>query len=226
MKIIKRTLAVILSLIVAVSCLGINVFAAGTIKSVRIVKLPAKTTFYKGADWDYGYWKFPEDEGTGTFVSRANNICFMYNGGKFSIYQDIGMVDMNGLVVEVTYSDGTKKNIEYKETVVKNNVTPNIYASMSKSLHVGVNTIDVFFMDNPYAYDSYDITLTESAALRGDINGDKKVNSADALLVLQYSVGSASLTNAQKTAADINKDSRINSADALVILRIAVGIEK
>ncbi len=61
-----------------------------------------------------------------------------------------------------------------------------------------------------------------SAQKLGDVNGDNKTNSTDALIVLQYSVGI--LKNIDKKAADVNGDGRINSTDALIILQIAVGI--
>lgn len=63
-----------------------------------------------------------------------------------------------------------------------------------------------------------------STASVGDVNKDNKINSSDALLVLQASVGSLTLTAEQKTLADVNKDNKINSTDALRILQYSVGI--
>lgn len=63
---------------------------------------------------------------------------------------------------------------------------------------------------------------TAFAASRGDVNGDGKVTSGDALAVLQYSVGQ--LKTIDKAKADVNKDGAINSSDALTILQICVGI--
>ncbi len=57
----------------------------------------------------------------------------------------------------------------------------------------------------------------------GDLNSDNKINSADALIVLQSSVGTVTLTAQQKTFADVNTDGKINSSDALMILQFAVG---
>ena len=59
----------------------------------------------------------------------------------------------------------------------------------------------------------------------GDANGDGKVNSTDALLILQYSVG-LKVSNLDKMSADLNKDGRINSTDALTVLQISVGLVK
>lgn len=61
-----------------------------------------------------------------------------------------------------------------------------------------------------------------SAAVRGDVDGNGKVNSSDALTVLQYSVGQ--IKTISKTKADINGDGKINSSDALMILQISVGM--
>lgn len=58
----------------------------------------------------------------------------------------------------------------------------------------------------------------------GDINYSDTINSADALLALQYAVSATTLTTEQITIADVNGSSTVNSADALLILQHAVGI--
>lgn len=68
------------------------------------------------------------------------------------------------------------------------------------------------------------LSVGASAANPGDVNGDGKVNSADALCVLQYSVG-MNVKSFNKSTADVNRDGKINSMDALKILRHTVGIE-
>ncbi len=57
----------------------------------------------------------------------------------------------------------------------------------------------------------------------GDVNSDKKINSADALKVLEHSVGTLTLTTSQFKAADIDKDGKVTSKDALIIISIASG---
>jgi hypothetical protein len=59
----------------------------------------------------------------------------------------------------------------------------------------------------------------------GDINNDGSVNSSDALLVIEYSVGKVQLTDEQLKAADVNGNGKINSEDALHILKVATGAE-
>ena len=224
MKYLKRITAIVLAVVLAFSCLAVAGFAAPTMKSMKIVKYPDRTVFYKGNDWKYGYWKFdPDVEKKGTFVARDGNVCFMHNGGYYSYYSDGGMIDMTGLVIEVTYSDGSKKNFTYTETLKGLVYSQNIYASPQKKLKAGKNTIDVYFNTNPDVYASYDIMLSEAAALRGDVNEDMTVNSADALRILQHVVGMIELSKYHAGIADLTKDGKINSADALEVLLISVG---
>lgn len=58
--------------------------------------------------------------------------------------------------------------------------------------------------------------------LIGDINCDSKINSSDALAILNHSVGAAPLEGYRLTSADWNGDSKVNSADALAVLNFSV----
>lgn len=58
----------------------------------------------------------------------------------------------------------------------------------------------------------------------GDVTGEGKVNSQDALTVLQVATGLSEITNYQTAIADTNADGKINSSDALSILQLATGI--
>lgn len=67
---------------------------------------------------------------------------------------------------------------------------------------------------------------SESNAV-GDVDGDGKINSSDALACLQYSVGKTGLTENAFKVADVDKNGKVNSSDALKILQFVVGkIEK
>lgn len=57
----------------------------------------------------------------------------------------------------------------------------------------------------------------------GDVNADENINSSDALLILQHSVGQITLTGDRFTRADVTKDKIVNSSDALKILQYSVG---
>ena len=58
----------------------------------------------------------------------------------------------------------------------------------------------------------------------GDVSADGKINSMDALLILQHSVEITKLNGTECNAADINGDGKINSLDALIVLQISTGL--
>lgn len=61
--------------------------------------------------------------------------------------------------------------------------------------------------------------------IKGDVNGDGLITSADARLALRYAVGlEPDFTDVQIRACDFNEDGKISSADARSILRTAVGL--
>ena len=60
----------------------------------------------------------------------------------------------------------------------------------------------------------------------GDVSGDKKINSSDALMVLMHSTGVSVLKGDPLKAADVSGDGKINSSDALLILNYSVGYIK
>ncbi len=64
------------------------------------------------------------------------------------------------------------------------------------------------------------------AVEKGDVNIDKKVNSNDALYILEFSVGKRALSDVQKTAGDMNADGKVDSQDALAVLKKSTGTAK
>lgn len=67
-------------------------------------------------------------------------------------------------------------------------------------------------------------TTLASALPLGDANGDGKVNNIDAMMALQYSVGTNSQLEIFLEACDINGDGKVNNIDAMLILQLSVGI--
>lgn len=125
--------------------------------------------------------------------------------------------DMTGIKLRVKYTDNTTKVISYPSNALISWSVP----QGVDSIEPGEATLYAKFCDKKAPFRVY--FLKKGARLPGDVNNDYKINSFDALIALQYAVGSAVLTEAEKTSADVNKDSKINSADALMILQYAVG---
>ena len=129
-------------------------------------------------------------------------------------------LDLTGLVIKVKYTDGTVKNVSYDTNKL-------ISWSVPKgvdSIEPGYSTMYVTFcgLRAPFTLNF----LAKNAYLYGDVNGDIKINSIDALAVLQHSVGSITLKDKYLVQADVTKDEKINSLDALKILQFVVGIQQ
>ena len=65
-------------------------------------------------------------------------------------------------------------------------------------------------------------TLVPVARAYGDVNGDREVTAADALLALQAATDKVDLDDAALAAANVNDDEAVTSEDALLILQYAV----
>ena len=88
---------------------------------------------------------------------------------------------------------------------------PNIYESGKKHKECTVCG-DVFEED------------TVAEKIIPDVNSDGKINSIDALIILNISVGKdVSLSKEEMLNTDANGDGKANSVDALIILNISVG---
>lgn len=58
----------------------------------------------------------------------------------------------------------------------------------------------------------------------GDVNGDGKISSFDALKIIQTSAGIVTLNDKEKTVADVDGNGKINSSDGLAAMQIATGL--
>lgn len=70
---------------------------------------------------------------------------------------------------------------------------------------------------------AYDVG-TQTATLRGDVNGDGKIDAADALLIQQALVGALPSSTVIYPRGDANCNGGIDSADLVLVLRAAVGL--
>lgn len=69
-----------------------------------------------------------------------------------------------------------------------------------------------------FAFLSFGTSAADVSYIFGDVDGDGKVDSSDALLILEYYIGEKDLSASQKKLADVDGNGKINSADALSVL--------
>ena len=135
--------------------------------------------------------------------------------------------DKTGMVVTATLLDGSTRD-----------VTDMVSAS-SESLTDGTTEITLQFGRDQTMYrnatangekmtagnkiaaitTTIQIRVGEGTVTWGDVNGDGKVNSTDAVLILRYAAQLG--VDIDTAAADVNGDGKINSTDAVLILRYA-----
>ena len=135
--------------------------------------------------------------------------------------------DKTGMVVTATLLDGSTRD-----------VTDMVSAS-SEPLTDGTTEITLQFGRNQTMYrnatangekmtagnkiaaitTTVQIRVGEGTVTWGDVNGDGKVNSTDAVLILRYAAQLG--VDIDTAAADVNGDGKINSTDAVLILRYA-----
>lgn len=133
---------------------------------------------------------------------------------------DVLLGSTSALHVTFTPDDATVKTVTFVSS------DPGV-ASVSRTgvvtaLAVGTTTVTATTLDGGHSA-SIEINVI-SEGVKGDINGDGYVDSADAMMVLQYAVGKLELSETQQKAADVNGDGYIDAADAIRILRYNVGL--
>lgn len=127
-------------------------------------------------------------------------------------------LDLTGLSLNVKYKDGISKIVSYPENQLISWAVP----QGVDSVEPGKTTLYATFGGKRAPFEVNFIRKGEQ--LPGDVSGDFKINSQDALMILQHSVGVITLDASAKILADVSKDNKINSSDALMVLQYSVGL--
>ena len=67
------------------------------------------------------------------------------------------------------------------------------------------------------------IVMTSAAPMFGDVDNSGDINSTDALMCMQQSVGMVDFVGDGFDSMDVSGDGKVNSYDALKILKLSVG---
>ena len=217
---VKRVLALALALTLV---LALPVYAAGNSLNYSVYAVEAKTGYTLTPQTAEGKTDSAVTEdvnGDGTSDSAyKNTVKFQLTfNGKENVQYVVFLLSDGAKVptqTSIRYSDqkgaGTEKTVAftiYPDTLDKaGDYTVFLSSSGENGTYAEVGSFKV-----------------ASLYTLGDVNQDGSINSADALLVLQFSVGNIFLNNAQQKAADVNCNNSIDSADALKILQYSVGI--
>lgn len=194
-------------------------------KDEIVTRLEKATTKVNGTYWD----KIKKADGTTGYVARET----YESESEYKLYlvpisEDSGNNNDNNNNSNNNNkpTNTSKVKIDEENKIIM--VVPNAIANDILESFGG--TAKITKADGNYLNGSQDTVATGykvedkyTVIKKGDCNGDGNVNSADALSILKYSVGTLNLNNENLKAANANNDDKVNSADALLILKYSVG---
>jgi parallel beta-helix repeat protein len=161
-----------------------------------------------------------DNYGSGIFIGgndntvRYNTVCNNRDGGPY--YAD--SVGGHGYGINIGRGDGSLDN-----TLISNTVCGNDYLDIRVVTGVTGNTGGENTCNRTYNYNDDGTTGCAHSCgtpqLLGDLNGDDKITSADAVIALQMAV-----RGEYSEDADVSGDYRVTSLDALMILQAAAGL--
>lgn len=157
--------------------------------------------------------------GTATQVQVNDTIKTVYVGAEKLSLKYTGAVADNQYLVLALNNDSptpTADNIVY----IDQNGTAEFTIYPSKLQN---GTYHIYMSGTNMAYQEVASFHYFQAYKIGDANLDQAVNVQDAVLILQYCVGSKSLESTAKVAADANTDQAVNVQDAVAVLQYCVG---
>ncbi len=182
-------------------------------------------------DGPYGMWQYSEKGSVSGITGNVDlNYCY-YNYPK--IIKELGMSG-NQIAERPSYSFKTNAGASLNNNTkiisgVSEELTVADFTSKYFTLKNGAKLACTNTVDGKVATGTKvkitgnSTTLGEfTVSVKGDTDMNAKVNSADALLLLQYAVGVKDLSEVAKLSADFTGDRTINSADALKILQYTV----
>ncbi len=117
--------------------------------------------------------------------------------------------DRTGMQVELTYSEGENQRILVLTDYEILGYDPNIQGIQEIQVQYGDVVSEIF---------------TITVLLRGDVNGDGKINITDMIQVKAHILGNTTLEDNALLGADVNGDGKINIIDFVQIKAIILGI--
>ena len=184
-------------------------------KGAILTRTDANVSNINGYIWD----KIVTASGVTGYIARGD-----------SKEQYIEVVQTND---ETSNTGSTNKNDNFKlqdnNLICEPSATVEAIKEKYSNTNITVKKADGTYINTGSVATGYKIIIdnnTYTIIKLGDINGDGKVNTVDALNALKYDVGTIKLSEEQEKALDVNKDNKLNTVDALILLKYDVGIEK
>lgn len=198
-------------------------FSDGFVSEATIVRTDGKPWTYSSkvtiGGEEYNVFEMVQGEAVSIKAQTANDITHDYDGWMYTKRNDS---ETNHAAV----SPQGKNGATFDLSVLK----PGLYGIIGR-----VPTYEQDYIIEPLGKNRQDSVKTDTLYVRvkekpaivpgsGDITGDGKADSDDAVLVLQFTAGSANLTSEQIAAADLTGDGKVDTDDAVLILQRSAGL--
>lgn len=158
---------------------------------------------------------------------------YAYTGKFVTAYIEKDVADVCGEIAGIEDCYAIRKEAQTAKTCSiyhntdKESFVGGVRGELTKGERVEVlfEKDDCFFVRNDYMSGYVEKScISYSLQMTGDVNGDDKINSADAGLILRYDAGIIKFDEITLKRGDVNGDGKVNSAEAGLILRYDAGI--
>ncbi|RZB30882.1 MAG: hypothetical protein AEth_00836 [Candidatus Argoarchaeum ethanivorans] len=136
---------------------------------------------------------------------------------KISITSPIHRLQRNPIAFASSVIGGTPPYSYNWTSTINNHIGST--DTFSRNLSNGSHTITARVTDSRGVTVTDSIVISSYNKLRGDVNSDTQITSADAAIVLQIAVGSSLCDSKTLAVADVSGDGKVTSLDALMILQ-------
>lgn len=166
--------------------------------------------------------------GTRTDEPQQKETLIWNNPNKF-VVKDGTLTKYTGSETEIAIPNTVTSiadNVFKNDASIKTVSIPDSVTSIGTGNFESIAGLTIYGAKDSYAQTyaaEHSLTFVDITNLKGDVNGDARIGTPDALMALQAAVGKITLTSEQFNRADVDGDGKVATGDALQILQYAVG---
>jgi hypothetical protein len=179
------------------------VYAINEINPEALIMVNAISNPLAGASIDF----FGEEFVIGDYLTYITDAIFVETAAIAILSENVVFVPANGATTN--YTDSVILSVDGAS------IYNLIKAYIAREFAIEITEDGALYVADAM-FAALNVTV-KTGALLGDVNGDGKINVADAIRILQYD--SKLYSDIDVTVADVNGDGKINVADAIFVLQ-------
>ena len=179
-------------------------------------------------------WSYQKDAEKADFMP-GQSITLTQNTMLYAVWSQPETIDDNTTAYSVKNFFGADRYVMYKpltdgKAAFSANTEMTFYSTdktvlgQGRTLNIDASANTIYYICVKADIDVLITLSVERPIAVGDVNGDGKINTSDATLILKFSAGMYAIGEKAQKAADVNDNGFVNTADAVLILKYAVGM--